>query len=112
MEIKPIRRPWQKPSSSYGTRKSINPFYQSTAWDTTRELHKQRYTQINGFKLSHTYCIHCYKEARTLIPMHTVDHIIAIEDGGSPTDPTNLQSLCLSHHNRKSATEGNKRRKT
>jgi 5-methylcytosine-specific restriction endonuclease McrA len=28
----------------------------------------------------------------------TVDHIIMLQDGGSPFDPANLRSLCDSHH--------------
>lgn len=39
-----------------------------------------------------------------------VDHIIPIQDGGSKTDPMNLQSLCRSCHASKTRTEMNKRR--
>lgn len=38
-------------------------------------------------------------------PQHRLyaDHIIEIEDGGSPSDPANGQCLCHAHHERKTA---------
>lgn len=101
-----------KQRTTYGTRLHRDPFYQSSAWDRTKEMHKQGYTLMaDGIKLSNIFCVQCYHCDKSLTPMHTVDHIIAIEDGGSRTDQTNLQSMCLSCHNSKSAREGNKRRR-
>lgn len=34
-----------------------------------------------------------------------VDHVVPIKDGGARFDWVNLQSLCVSCHNRKTATE-------
>lgn len=50
-------------------------------------------------------------ENNRLTPGHSIDHITPIEEGGDRTDHNNLRNLCLSHHNRKSAIEGNNRRK-
>lgn len=40
-----------------------------------------------------------------------VDHIIPLEEGGEPYDPSNLQSLCFRCHVLKSASETRARRK-
>lgn len=51
------------------------------------------------------------EEEGRVTPMHTVDHITRIKDGGDRTDHNNLRSLCAHHHAIKSAKEGNERRK-
>lgn len=43
-------------------------------------------------------------------PAKIADHIIEIEDGGSPYDINNLQSLCDPCHKRKTAQEAKKRK--
>jgi len=42
----------------------------------------------------------CKKVGRK-VPANHIDHIIPISRGGAPLDLANLQSLCLSCHNRK-----------
>lgn len=109
MEIKPIKRPWQR-QSNYGNRYSIDPIYHSSQWRSTRELHSQGFTEWNGQKVSNRLCIECYKKGK-IVPFHTKDHKVRIEDGGARFDLSNIQSLCLSCHNSKSAKEGNQLRK-
>lgn len=112
MNIKTIKRPWQR-QTKYGNRLSKDPFYQSTTWKRTKALHKQGYTIADdGFKLSNIYCIDCYNESGLFNSKNiAIDHIKAIKEGGDKTSQSNLRSLCESHHNRKSAIEGNQRRK-
>lgn len=59
--------------------------------------------------LDNKYCIECFKQNGKRIPMHTVDHIVPILDGGPIDDPNNLQSLCLSHNAKKTAEDGLRR---
>jgi 5-methylcytosine-specific restriction protein A len=108
MEIKTIKRPWQK-QSNYGNRYNKDPLYHSQQWRSTRDIHLEGFTTIDGKKVSNRLCIECYKKGKVM-KMHTVDHIIRVEDGGPKFDLSNLQSLCLSCHNRKSAIEGNQSR--
>ena len=44
------------------------------------------------------------------LPQEVVDHILSIENGGCAWDSSNLQSLCASHHDAKSARELMQRR--
>lgn len=70
-------------------------FYSSRAWRAARaaQLSREPRCRVCG------------------APATTVDHIVAFRPdvGGSPTDPTNLQSLCHRHHDEKSAHERNER---
>ena len=45
-------------------------------------------------------CEMCRQEGRVVAAQH-VDHIKPIAEGGAPFDMTNLQSLCATHHSRK-----------
>lgn len=50
-------------------------------------------------------CVHCKREGRTT-PANVVDHIIPHKgDQDLFWDKKNWQSLCITHHNAKSATE-------
>ncbi len=49
-------------------------------------------------------CRYCLQKGLT-VASYCTDHIIAIEDGGAPLDRRNLQRLCTSCHNQKSADE-------
>ena len=102
MKIESIKRPWIK-----GTQRRYNPdpFYQSQEWKRTKQGFKLSVTTLpDGRPVSNTMCIECYKQG-IVKPMHTVDHIVRIKDGGSRTDYSNLQSLCESCHAKKSAKE-------
>jgi 5-methylcytosine-specific restriction protein A len=50
------------------------------------------------------------QSADRLVPAVAVDHIRPIKDGGERFDPANLQPLCISCHNRKTAQETAARR--
>ena len=107
MNIRTIKRPWIK---SYN-KKKVETWYQSPQWKHTRALFREGTTFVDGIHLSNKYCILCFKEKGIFVPGPHCDHKQAIEDGGSRTDHNNLQSLCESHHNSKSAREGNNRRR-
>ena len=79
---------------------SVNSeFYNSTAW---RELRK-------WFIKSNPTCKWCLEEGRANINNLIVDHIVEIIDGGEKLDPSNLQTLCLSHHNQQQMRKLEKR---
>lgn len=66
-----------------------DPFYYSRPW-----------RQCRGSFLKHNpMCQEPGCEAKATV----VDHKISRRRGGAPFDPGNLQSLCATHHNRKSA---------
>jgi len=71
----------------------IRKFYVSQAWKKARDH------QLKRFPL----CIKCQR------PATMVDHIVEIRDGGERLDPSNLQSMCKSCHNTKTAQERAKR---
>jgi len=50
------------------------------------------------------FCRQCIEQNR-IHSATTLDHIVAIADGGKPLDPDNLQWLCDHHHQSKSAKE-------
>jgi 5-methylcytosine-specific restriction endonuclease McrA len=107
MEIREIKRPWIK-----GTQVRYNPdsYYQSKSWKDNRRSFREGYTEVNGIQLSNKYCIDCFKESRSFVLGSNTDHIIPRKEGGSD-DHTNLQTQCDTHHAKKSANEGNERRK-
>lgn len=55
-------------------------------------------------------CQHCLAY-NIITPGKIVDHIVEIEDGGEVWDINNLQHLCSTCHNQKTAREAVKRRK-
>ena len=110
MKIEQTKLPWSN-TGKYGQRYNRDPFYQSQSWKNTRESFRLGYTLINGHKLLNIFCVDCYKERNNFTLGSHCDHITAIKDGGDRHDHSNLQTLCESCHNRKSAQEGNKRRK-
>jgi 5-methylcytosine-specific restriction endonuclease McrA len=112
MQINSIKRPWYNNTGNYGNRVTIDPFYQSSTWKRTKESFKRGFSILsNGMRVSNKLCYDCMDKHNKPTPMHTVDHMTAIQDGGDRTNHDNLRSLCLSHHNSKSAQEGNSRRK-
>jgi len=69
-------------------------FYNSTPW-----------RKLRGHQLKHyPLCIECERNGITTAAT-TVDHVIPIEAGGEALDVNNLQSMCTSCHNAKSAKE-------
>lgn len=64
-------------------------FYHSREWKRVRGLQLKKYP----------LCIECNHPAKI------VDHIIEIEDGGAKLSLYNLQSMCISCHNAKTAEQ-------
>jgi 5-methylcytosine-specific restriction endonuclease McrA len=97
MIIRRIARPWEiakTPNGESWQKPSDNAFYHSAAW---RKLRKW-YIQQNPI------CVRC--EAKGIIKeANVVDHINPILLRGQKLDAENLQSLCTSCHNSKSAKE-------
>ena len=94
------KRPWvpeRKPQEG-----RINPndeIYQSYRW---RELSKAK-------RKSSPICEECLRlGVRNAKPSQMTDHIVPINLGGDPWAWDNLQALCNSHHNRKSAKDKKK----
>lgn len=75
--------------------------YNSTRWRELREM---------ALKRDKGLCVTCLKNNRIERAV-LVDHIVEISDSGEPFDINNLQSLCSSCHNKKSAEERKKREK-
>lgn len=91
-------RPWiaKKKSEPWGANQN---FYKKANWKRLRQM------QLNQEPL----CRECKKQGKVK-EATVVDHIIPIEEGGPRYDMLNLQSLCESHHNQKSAKEGHRRK--
>ena len=49
-------------------------------------------------------CVTCEREG-LVTQASQVDHIVPLRNGGARLDPANLQSLCASHHSRKTRRE-------
>lgn len=76
-------------------------FYQSKQWKILSKKHKQQ----------NALCIHCL-DYGLVTPAQVSDHIIEIrDDWDKRLDPDNLQSLCHTCHNTKTAKERRKRLK-
>ncbi len=69
-------------------------FYNSTPWRKTRANHIRQ----------NPVCVDCKAEGKTTAA-NVVDHIIPIKKGGALVAPDNLQSLCNTHHNQKTARD-------
>lgn len=63
-------------------------------WQTIRKAQLQR----------EPLCRHCQAAGRVTLALE-VDHIRPLFEGGHPTDPANLQSLCVPCHQAKSRDE-------
>jgi hypothetical protein len=107
----PIRRDQKycKRTCNPYRKNSINPYYQTLEWKAIKAEFINSYTSINGILLSNRFCIECYTKQDRLNDMYAVDHRIRLTDGGT-SEHSNLQSLCLHHHQSKSASEGNRER--
>lgn len=108
MKIDSINPPWHK--TGYGQRYNRDPFYNTSSWRNTRASFRLGTSIVNGNPIENIFCIECAKEGKRILGSHC-DHITAIKDGGDRHDHSNLQTLCESCHNRKSAQEGNQRKR-
>lgn len=82
--------------SSRIDQKQRKKFYNSKLW---------KYTRLEQLEREPT-CRHCREQGKETIA-NEVDHVKPIEQGGSPTDSRNLQSLCKSCHSKKTLSENN-----
>lgn len=73
--------------------------YKTTQWRKLRD----------AFAAENPLCRHCH-DYEIITAGYIVDHIIEIEDGGQPFEWSNLQHLCQSCHNAKTAREKIKRK--
>ena len=69
-------------------------FYQSARWRGVRA----------AFLREHPLCRVCAARGR-VVPAVVVDHVVPVKDGGARFDVGNLQALCVTCHNRKTARE-------
>jgi 5-methylcytosine-specific restriction endonuclease McrA len=74
--------------------KERNRFYQRSAWK------KLRAAQLRIEPL----CRKC-REIGKLVEATVVDHVIPVTAGGAELELSNLQSLCVEHHNAKTNSE-------
>ena len=74
------------------SRPERHKIYGTTRWQKLREYKRHR----------DPLCEECMRK-NVITPMALVDHIIPISEGGAPFDMENLQSLCVSCHNKKHA---------
>ena len=93
-------RSWIPKSKPQARQINNSLFYHSKAWRMTRKLYIK----------SNPLCEQCTREGRTT-GGQMVDHIKQIILGGRRLDNTNLQTLCNSCHNKKSANESVEYRK-
>jgi 5-methylcytosine-specific restriction protein A len=85
----------------YANRQKHQTFYQSRQWQSLR-LYKLSIDPL---------CEECLKQGLTE-PATEIDHIIALQDNWSlRLSLDSLQSLCRSHHSKKTIQEGVDRRK-
>lgn len=96
MVIKSISRPWLKEENHrHNHRNGDRSFYQSKTWKAIRD----------AFLSANPYCVECEKEGKK-VKATVADHKTQRINSGSD-DFSNLQGLCSSHHNAKSARERN-----
>ena len=74
-------------------------FYQSARWRTVRA----------AFLREHPLCGLCAARGRVVAAV-VADHVVPLKDGGARFDAANLQALCVTCHNRKTARETAARR--
>ena len=94
------KRSWINNNKSYKRQYDNSSFYNSKAWRMTRKFYIK----------SNPLCEQCTREGKTT-GGQMVDHIKAISIGGDRLHHSNLQTLCNSCHNKKSAKESVEYRK-
>jgi 5-methylcytosine-specific restriction endonuclease McrA len=84
----------QKANAFKGMDRSNSKIYKSKQWQKVRKLVLHR----------DPICVMC-KASNRYVTANTIDHIIPINKGGLIYSLDNLQSLCSSCHNSKSASD-------
>ena len=94
---KPKHRPWiTKSDKQIWGRPEDQRIYKSARWRRVREI----------VLSENPYCKECKRNGKRT-PATIVDHIKPIREGGEIWDGDNLQGLCQSCHNKKTAKESN-----
>jgi 5-methylcytosine-specific restriction protein A len=73
---------------------NVRSFYRSRKW-TNLSLQHRKHNPL---------CAECLREGKTKLG-DCVDHITPIAAGGDRTNPKNLQTLCNTHHSKKTSKE-------
>ncbi len=92
-----IQRPWVKQRKAGHASRSHDPYYQTREWKVLRRIQLSAEPLCTG---PDSYCL----GSGRVTPATVADHIIPRNQGGADT-LSNLQSLCASCHNKKSAKE-------
>lgn len=101
------RRPGEKTRAA--NRLAQNKIYNKNRPARHKFYDTSQWRKLRAWLLrSHPLCAQCEREGR-VIPGVLVDHIVPIEDGGSRTEVSNLQVLCLACHNKKHGGRGAKK---
>lgn len=91
-------RPWvHRRKVQEGRKRDNQAFYNSSAWRNTSRSYRE----------DNPLC-EVYSDQGRTVAAQMVDHLIRIEDGGSPFDPANLMAMSHQQHNRKSGMERHK----
>jgi 5-methylcytosine-specific restriction enzyme A len=89
-----IQRSWVPQRKAFERENKNTEFYNSWPWRKKAKAHKIKFP----------LCAECLKKDLTVVGT-VADHIIPINAGGAKLDDNNIQTLCESCHNRKSASE-------
>lgn len=80
----------------------------SKSWSYHSIYHTTQWRRLRALKLNiNPLCEQCEKQ-KMIEEATVVDHINPVQEGGEPFDLNNLQSLCKSHHNSKTAKSSRK----
>lgn len=82
------------------------PVWQGSSYGNSGTSRRQQAMRANQLE-AHPFCQ--WPGCRRLAV--TADHIVNIAAGGAKYDPANYQSLCKPHHDAKTQTEANARRR-
>ena len=82
-------------------KKDSDKIYNKSRPERDKLYYSRQWKQISMlYRKQHPLCEECERNGR-ITPADLVDHIIAVSDGGSMWSWDNLQSLCISCHNKK-----------
>lgn len=93
-KIESIKRPWVIERKPFERANPNAKFYNSRKW---RNLRKR-------FLMKNPLCVHCQQNNEVRVAT-VADHILPINKGGDALNENNLQPLCATCHNRKSARD-------
>lgn len=87
-------------SLSYCPKHKPKPF-KNILRNNTKIYNTRRWRKLSKKQLAdEPLCRSCKKKGKVMLATHS-DHIISISEGGEPFEQSNLQSLCIKCHTRK-----------